>query len=265
MAGKLTRRAAMGLVLGGGIVSLAETRSFSQLVAGRGVSVSVASDPSNALLGIVDQGPVKKNDRGPMAEFINNAGDPLTITVTLDTPNDGTLFDNEDDSGTSISFTVDPGNSHIADIEAWVTGRISYGISVSSPSLSLETSGSVEAESGNVKGAVVINHPTKDKDFTADTGDNRFEVAKVDVKDVLEPDNLDRVEFRVKEGGSSGTVVGSKDVTFPASTGRYNPNSEEIIPPDSGYSIQSGTLYTMTVKVFDADGNFASETIEDRA
>lgn len=263
MSGDLTRRAALGLVATGSVLSLSGTQSFSQFVAGRGVNVSVAADPSNALLGTVDHGPVKKNERGVMTEFINNASDPMTVTVTLDAGTDGTLFDNEGGSGNSVSFTAGPGNSHLVDIQAWVTGTIFYGISVSSPSLSLETSGSVEAESGNVKGAVVINHPTKDKDFTADTGDDRFEVAKVDVKDDQAPDDLDRIEFRVKEGGSSGTVVGSKDVSFPAGTGRYDPNSGEVIQPDSGYSIQPGTLYALTIKAFDADGNFASETVED--
>lgn len=264
MTGDLTRRAALGLIGAGSMLSVSQTRSFSQFVAGRGANVSIADDPSNALVGIVDHGPVKKNSREAMAEFVDNASDTMTITVSLDTLSDGTLYDNEGESGSSVTFTVEPGNSQFVDIEAAVTGTISYSVSVSSPSLSIQTTGSVESEAGNVVGAVQVHKPSKDQAFTAHTGRQRFEVKSVDVRDEELPNNLDRIEFRVKEGGSGGSVVGSLDVTDPPPD-RYDPNGNPAvtIQPDSGYQIVQSTTYQLTIKGFDAEGNFDSSTVED--
>lgn len=264
MAGDLTRRAALGLLGAGSILSVSQTRGFSQFVAGRSANVSLADDPANALVGIDGLGPVKKNSREAMAEFLNNASDTMTITVSLDTASDGTLYDNEGESGSSVAFTVDPGNSQFVDLKAAVTGTIPYSVTVSSPSLSLQTTGSVESQTGNVRGAVVVHKPSKDGAFTASTGNQRFEVQSVDVRDEQSPNDLDRIEFRVKEGGSGGTVVGSLDVTDPPSD-RYNPkgNPAVTIQPDSGYRIAAGTTYQLTVRGFDAGGNSDASTVED--
>lgn len=228
------------------------------------MGVTVADDPANALVGIVDEGPVKKNTREVMAEFINNSNDPISITVALDSPGEGTLYDNQGQSGDSITFSLDPGNSQFVDLKAGVTGTILYDVSVDSPTLSLEATRSVESEAGNNKGAIRIKQPRKDKDFTADRTDDEFQIDKVDIEDDEAPDDLDRIEFRAREGGAAGTVVGSLDVDSPPAD-RYNPNGNPAVAfsPDSGYSIKQNTTYYLTVTAYDEAGNSDSVTVED--
>ncbi|MFB6308205.1 MAG: hypothetical protein ABEH35_02655 [Haloarculaceae archaeon] len=246
--------------------ALSSTGAFSQYTADRDFSASVAAG-SDALLGVVGQGPVKKNDREAMVEFTNNTTDAMSITVTLDTCTDGTLYDNEGNSGCSVTLSLAAGNAQFVDINASVTGTITYSISVSSSSLAIETAGSVEAESGNVKGAVRIKKPVQDKDFTADRSSNVFAVDQVDIVDDDGDSDLDRIEFRVREGGGAGTVVGAFDETNPPGD-QYSPKGKGNDPavsiqPESGYTITANTTYALTVTGYDADGNFTSETVED--
>jgi len=255
------------LKLGGGAMAAASlgiglnsTGAFSFVTVPRNSNVNVATD-GNGIVGIVGQGPVQKNQREAMVQFTNNGTEQITITVDLDTDSEGTLYDNEGGSGSVVTFTLAAGNSQFIDIEAAVTGTITYSVGVSSSSLSLDTTGTVESEAGNVKGAVRIQQPNKDQDFTADESANEFVVDKVDIRDDDGDNDLDRIEFRVREGGSAGTLVGAKDITNPPSN-RYNPNSVTI-QPDPGHTIKSSTTYALTVTGYDADGNFASETVED--
>ncbi|MFB6139439.1 MAG: hypothetical protein ABEJ26_03285 [Halosimplex sp.] len=264
MGDKLTRRAALACLGSGAVVMVTRSYGFESVAAGRDVSVAVSRD-SSALLGISNRGPVKKNHRSAMVEYTNNSNESFTITTTLDTCSDGTLYDNDGGSGCSVTTTLAPGNSQPIDISASATGTITYGISVSSASLDIETSGSVESQAGNVKGAVRIKKPSKNNDFTADWERSTFEV-DVDIEDDDGDDDLDRIEYRVREGGSGGNVVGSKDVTNPPG-GRYRTQGSdtESISPESGESVQSGTTYALTVTAYDADGNSASETVEGTA
>lgn len=256
----MTRRAALASLVTGGAATLSGTFGLSSAMANRDVSVAVA-DGANALVGVVGQGPVQKNQREAMVEYTNNTDTAATITTTLDSCSDGTLYDNEGGSGCAVSIEVAPGNARLVDISASVSGAVGYSISVSSQSFGLETSGTVEAQSGNVKGAVRIKKPSKDKDFTADTNRGIFSLKQVDIVDDQGPADLDRIEFRVREGGTSGTVVGQKDITNPPAD-QYRSKNEEV-DPNQGYAIQSGRTYALTVTGYDAQGNFSSETVED--
>lgn len=247
-------------IVAGGATTLGSSDAFDLLDAERNSPIGVASE-GKGVVGVVGQGPVKKNSREAMVEFTNNGPESVTITVTLDNSGDGTLYDNDGGSGSSVTFTLATGNSQFVDIDADVTGTITYSVNISSSSLSLDTTGSVESQSGNVESAVLIQAPSKNQDFDADKSANEFVVDKVDIRDDDGDDDLDKIEFRIREGGSSGTVVGSKDVTNPPGD-RYNPASETI-QPDSGYTIKYGTTYSLTVTGYDADGNFSSETVED--
>lgn len=242
------------------VAGLMSTGSFSLVDLDRNTTIGIASE-GNGVVGIVGQGPVQKNSREAMIELSNNSPDQATITVTLDNSSDGTLYDNEGGSGSSVTFTLASGNSQFVDIDADVTGTIGYSVSISSPSLSIDTTGSVESEAGNVKGAVRIQQPNKNQDFNVRQNQGEFVVKKVDIRDDDGDNDLDKIEFRVREGGSSGTVVGSKDVDNPPGD-RYNPKSVTI-QPDSDYTIKSNTTYSLTVTGYDVDGNFASETVED--
>lgn len=243
------------------------TGAFTAVTGDRTSAVDVAPD-GEGIVGILPQGSVKKNSRDPMVEFTNNSGSQLRITVTLDNCSDGGLFDNEDETDVcSVTFILDVGNSQLVDIDADVTGTIPYSVSVEDAAdpaaFSLNTTGSVTAETGNVAGAVDIRKPNKDQDFAIRTS-NQFELDDVDIRDNDGDDDLDRIEFTVREGQSSGTIVGSFVEDNPPGD-RYNPNTNPavVIQPNAGYTIKPGTLYTLTVRAEDADGNFATETIQD--
>jgi hypothetical protein len=250
-------------LLAGGATSFVSSDAFDLIDAGRDSTIDIASQ-GNGVVGVVGQGPVKKNSREAMVEFTNNGAEQVSITVTLDTTSDGTLYDNDGGSGSSVTFTLSAGNSQFVDIDADVTGTISYGVSVSSSSLDLDTTGTVESQSGNVDTDILIQAPSKNQDFTADPTANEFVVDKVDVRDDDgdNNDNLDRVEFRVREGGSSGTIVGSKDVDFSPPTDRYKPGSVTV-QPNAGYALKANTTYALTVTGYHTNGNFDSETVED--
>jgi hypothetical protein len=222
------------------------------------------ANPEDALLGLSGQGPVQKNQREPMVLVTNNANDAITVTVTLQDCSQGTLYDNNGGSGCSVTFSLASGNSNTVDVAAAVVGTIPYTIESTSLNTNIQTVGEVTAEAGNVKGAVRIQQPNKDQDFTASEAQNVFEVAKADVRDGDGDADLDRIEFRVRVGGAGGTVVGSFDVTNPPGD-RYAPNGNPAVsfPPDAGYSIAQNTTYALTITAFDADGNYSSETFED--
>lgn len=225
---------------------------------------------SNALVGIVGQGPVKKNTREAMVEYTNNTGETVTITTTLDTCIDGTLYDNQGNSGCSVTVTIMSGNARYVDIESAVTGTISYSVSVTSSSLSLTTDRTIQSESGNTVGAVRIQAPSKDNDFTVVQGNGQnsdeFQIKSVDVRDEDGDADLDRIEYEVEESGTGGTVVGSLTIDSPPGD-RYSPNDNpaEVFSPDSGYSIKANTTYALTVTAYDADGNSESVTVENQA
>jgi len=128
---------------------------------------------------------------------------------------------------------------------------ITYDVELSSPT--------------NDPSAVLIDKPVQDQTFTAvpDSQGNVFEVDAVDVRDDDSDADLIEVDYEIREGGTSGTVVGKETVDF-AETNRYNPSGSpaETISPDAGYSIQTDQLYTLTVTGTDANGNFDTSTVQ---
>lgn len=139
MTGKLTRRAALGLVATGSVISISESRSFSQFVAGRGVAVSTADDP-DALLGLSGV-----SDAGTIPTFTNQSNDPMVVTLGS---SDASV---EFDVGNTGSFTSDPAPFDLAVGEA-----VEVGVSGDSDSVPVaiavelqddgETVGSIELQ-----------------------------------------------------------------------------------------------------------------------
>ncbi|MFC7041993.1 hypothetical protein [Halonotius sp. GCM10025705] len=267
-SGGVTRRAAIGIILGGVALGVSTAGAFDQVDTRRPFGIAVSD--TNALVGLVDRGPVKKNAQEPMVTITNNTADTVSYTLTLDSCADGTLHSPNGGTGCSITFSLAGGNSGTVDLTAAIAGTVTYSISATSPTLSIQTTGSVTAETGNVAGAIRIQKPVQDQEFTAappqGNQGNVFEIKSVDVRDDDGDDDLVEVAYEVREGGSGGTIVGEKTVTLPPSN-RYNPNGNpaETIDPNSGYTIQSGVLYTLTVTGTDADGNTETSTIEDTA
>lgn len=250
---------AVTLGLGAAVTS---TGAFTSVTGERSSAIEVAKN-SEALIGIVGRGPVKKNTRESMVELYNNTAEQVSITVTLRTCSDGVLYDNVDESGCSVTFSLLDGASKFVDIEAAVKGTIPYSISASGDEFSLQTTYQVEAESGNVIGAVRIRAPSKDKAFSARASQDEWRISKVDVRDDDGDADLDYIEYEVVESGAGGTVVATKRTEI--SGGRYKAKNVSILPDDSGYSIQRGQTYTLRMRAYDADGNYAATTLQTTA
>lgn len=124
-------------------------------------------------------------------------------------------------------------------------------------------SATVQDTSGNSGSAITIQSPSKDSEFTADVGDNQFEVSSVDVRDNDGDDDLVEVAYEVNEGDVDGTTVGTKTVTFNPTSRYRNNNQTEIVQPDDGYSLNDNQQYTLVVQGRDADDNIASATVQD--
>lgn len=245
-------------VLGVGAVSLGQyvqsTGAFDLVTASRGVDASVASE-GNGLVGIVGQGDVQKNQREAMVKFTNNSPDTVTITVSLDNPADGTLYDNEGGSGSSVTFSLPSGNLQYIDINADIQGVVPYSVSVTSASLSLNTTGSVEAVGGNANDFVRISNL---QDLQANSDDqNNWTLGKIQIQDRDGDDDLDRVEYEIND--STGTLRASRTVQI--SGKQYQDQDLTFNPHDSSYDLPEGEKYTLTATGYDVDGNSSSDTV----
>ncbi|SIR98106.1 hypothetical protein [Natronorubrum thiooxidans] len=261
----MKRRVFMGLgVASIGAGALHSTGAFSAVNAARGVSVS-AAPLGDGLIGIVDQGPVKRNNKEPMVEISNNTTGSVSYEITLDTCSDGTLYDNDGGSGCSVTFTLNAGNSQFVSIEAAVTGTVSYTISTSG-SVSLEATRTVESESGNTNPNVRIQAPNKDQDFTAalpqGNSGNIFEIKSVDIRDETNNVGLAEIKYEVREGSANGRLVAEKTV-IPPDPDRYKPNGNpaETIEPNSGEIVKSDQLYTLRIRGENNNGDFNTTTL----
>jgi hypothetical protein len=252
--GSLSRRAAVALIGGGGLLGLSGTGAFTQVDSERPFEVSTATG-ANAIVGIVSQGDVQKNTREAMVQFINNHSAEITVTVTLDHPSDGKLYDNEGGSGASVSFDLPPDNKQFVDINAVIQGEISYSVSVTSANLDLDTNRSVEAVGGNANKYVRVYNLQK---FQANSGsDNNWTIDKVQVQDRYRPPNLDYVTYEITD--SDGTLRYSE--TIQISGGQYQDQNLTFSPDDSEYDLPEGEKYTFTATGYDSDGNFGSDTV----
>ncbi|PSP85254.1 hypothetical protein BRC83_03305 [Halobacteriales archaeon QS_1_68_17] len=273
--GRISRRRLL-VGLGGGLVGAgtlsmaADTGAFSSATTPREAAVSIA-EPENALVGLDINSPVKKNSRDPLVYVTNNLNVDVTVTITLDTCTDGTLYDNAgnaddcsaaDDSTTTATSTIVSGDTGRFDIESNVSGQyIYFDIDASGDGFSLSTQDRTYAESGNVKGAVFIQ---KFKGLKTNTrgNNNEWTIDIVHVKDDDGDDDLDRVEFEIQE---ETTTVGTKTITCGCDGGKaYNPggNPDVTIQPDApNYTVDSTKSYTATVTGYDADGNYDTDTI----
>lgn len=115
MPGKkqVTRRAALGLIAGGGVLGASETLGFSNVTADRGVSIDTAAD-EDALLGIKNR---ENPDQTP--EFVNNTADEMEITLSNPSEsNQGATFNViGGGSGSTVTFSLASGASQEVEIE----------------------------------------------------------------------------------------------------------------------------------------------------
>lgn len=269
--GGLSRRAVLGglgtVLVGGGAGAALATGAYKSATGPRSSQLAAAAD-ENAVYGMDIQSPVQKNSRDPLLYFTNNFSEAVSVTVTLQTCSDGTLYAPDGSTGCSVTSTVQSGNTNQFDIEAAVSGvSVPFTIDVSSPSSTFTASRETFAESGQVKSETWIK---KLQGLTPrESPDNDWTVKDVKVEDVEGAENLDRVEFEVRE--PDGTVVGAftadcSDPSINCNGGaKYQPQgnpSVTIDPVDNGYQVDSTIVYSLTVTGYDQDGNSDSDTID---
>ncbi len=268
----LSRRAVLaGLgtaLVGGGAGAALATGAYDSATGFRGSQLGTAPDP-NAVAALDIQSPVQKNSRDPLLFFTNNFGEAVQVTVTLQTCSDATLYAPGGSSGCSVtSSSIPSGNTVEFDIEAAVSGvSVPFTVEVSGPSSSFTADRQTVAEAGQTKSETWIK---KLQGLTPrDPPQNDWTVKDVKVEDVQGAENLDRVEFRVRE--PDGTLVGSFDAVCSdpnvdcAGGSKYQPkgNPSVVIDPiDNGYTVDSSTVYSLTVTGFDQDGNSDSDTVD---
>lgn len=255
---RITRRAALGLIGGGAVLASMETLGFTNVTGDRSVNVSTADDP-DALIGLLIADQVKRRNRELLADVTNNTDTDLSITFSLDDPTQGTLYGPDGGSGNSVTFSLVAGNTKPVDIEAAVGGEIISFTITTTGDVGFEATRETEAVSGKVERAVEIERLIG---FESRLNTNTWTInQRVKVTSTIDSNTLDRVEYEVTDG--SGDVVGS--LTHDTSGDVYekegNPNSPAItIEPDSGYTLQQGETYELTVTGWDNEGNFAVET-----
>lgn len=256
-----------GAVLFGAVAATRQSGAFSSIVGDRISAMDIAPE-GEGVIGLEPQDTVQFKQRDPLIQITNNHTETVTITVSLhDKDSDGTLYDNEGEEGATVSFNLPVGDSHIVDIRADITGNIPYDIDVSSPSLSFSAIRSTESTAGLNHGAVAIFKPNSDADFTSNLTLDQWEVSQIDVRDDDGDDDLSHIDLRVREGGATGDTVATATIDIPAtSSGRYAPAGQldAIIKPDDlAYSLKSNTLYNLAFLAYDADDNFAAESLDD--
>lgn len=114
--------------------------AFSLIDAARNSNLGVASD-SNAELGLVITDPVQNCERQDLVEVTNDFNQNIEVTVSLNDGSIGTLYDPNNDSGDSVTFTLASGNSGIVELDADYTGSLpttfGFDISASGSALSV--------------------------------------------------------------------------------------------------------------------------------
>lgn len=261
--GRLTRRAALGLIGGGAFTLAAETFGFTNIEASRVTNVDVADD-SSALVGLLISDQVRKNNRELLANVTNNTGHDLSVTFSLVDPAQGTLYAPDGSTGDSVTFSLAADATRAVDIEAAVGGEtVPFEIDADAAGFSFRATRETEAVAGNNPGAVNVKHAKK---FVARADENDWIFDNKVTVEFLDHFG-DRVEYEVTD--PSGTVVGTLthgvgDATTYERQGTGNTPAVRIDPVD-GYQVRSGTEYQVTVTGWDVQDNFDSETRTDTA
>lgn len=214
MGRKLTRRAALGLIGGGAVISVADTRSFSQLTAGREMSVSTADDP-NALLGLDG---VTASDTIPT--FTNQADVPMSVTLT--SPNSSAEFD----VGNTGTFTSNPAPFDLA-----VGETVEVGVTGGSESVPVD----VEAElqrNGDAVGSIELQ-----RDFAVSQA-GQIEVTP----DVKSAGNSGKYEFGLVNSGDVDVTIEAISIVETSNPDASVVHDKKILTVN-GLQVRSDSIY----------------------
>ncbi|WP_254766565.1 hypothetical protein [Salinilacihabitans rarus] len=267
---RITRRAALGLVGGGALLTAGETLGVTSVTSTREVSVSVNGD-SGGFVGLLVNDQVRKNRRERLVDVTNNTDEAIDVTVSLSDCGHGALYGPDGVSGCTVEFGLAAsglaGDSKTVEVEAAAGGiSVPFAITATSSALSFEATRSTDAAFGTgTDGAVEI---TTVKKFRASAGDDDWTVEEIEAVSNDEPSELDHVAFEVRADAGDGDVVG----TFEESAGgneylRSGSNDDPAITiePDGGHGIDRNAAYELTVTVSDTASNFDSATELTRA
>lgn len=266
---KTTRRAALGLVGTGVVLTTADTFGFSVARGDRGVSLDTTTDPE-ALVGLLVNDLVKKNQQEQLVTVTNTLNEGLEVTVSLSDCGQGTLVGPDGSTGCTVGFELRPsgtdGDSKTVDITSDADGEtVPFTITATSSSLSFDATRSTNVASGNTEGAVAI---TNVKKFEANDNDDNWTIREVEAVSNDENYELERVEYEVRTSDGNGEVVGGLEEN--ASGNEYsrigsNQNPAIVIEPDDGHTLEKNMQYELTVTAYDSGGNFDSVTKSDKA
>jgi len=247
---EITRRTAIGLLTGGTLLSLSESAGFGTVVADRLTNISVTDDP-NALVGLIVNDQVRKNQRELLLEIENNTSATVEFAVSLDDSTQGTLY-----NGTS---TIGPEGSFSVEIEANVKdATIPFTVTGTSPAFGFEATRETTAVTGNTQGAVTIDRLKK---FEVDGANERWTIMDIEVSADGE---LDRVEYEVADAGGTVRASRTDDAagTEYVRDGTGNNPGVALQPDDPGDGVDNGTTYELTVTAFDTNNNVAVQTVQ---
>jgi hypothetical protein len=244
-------------VAGVGIgLELIRPSAYTTAVSGRDTTTTIADDTNDALLGLFVASSIKKNQQSQLVEITNNAGQSLTLTVSLDNPAQGSLTG---PLGTGSAVTVPLGIGQTATVDCIsnepASTTVPFTIAHSSPELSFTIHRQTVVATGNTPGEVSID---KLQQFGTDAGADIWTIKTLEASSTNF--NLDRVELAVRESGT-GTVVATEtfaniNATQFVRSGTGNSPGITLQPDTAGYDVSPTLAYDLTVTAIDTAGNF---------
>lgn len=260
----LTRRAALGLVAAGGVTMLTETFGFSNAVASRAASVSTADDP-NALVGLDVATSVTKNQVSDLVDVTNNRSETISVTVSLINGDGGTtsdLYFNGSNVGDSVTFDLAPGNSKLVRVETTLNDGsvLDFNVSATSADFDFTADRTTDVVAGNTANAVTIQQFS---DLSADPGADEFTVGTATGKDDDGDDDLDYAAFAVfdADGNKVGSTTDSSQIEQNGAKYQLQGGNESITFA-ADEDVVAGETYTFRFKLYDVDGNSATEYLD---
>lgn len=252
---RITRRAALGLVAGGGFVLGAETFGFTNVTALRGTAVDVAGDSADALLGITETGDTPTNqENADVVEITNNADqefDTLATTVNLDDPNGSLVI--SDPFAASLPQGDTTGLEMACDGGGDGTATVTVDAEAVGPSIRIHVPDFTHTFDYSCTGQAALGLTIEDVRGLEDNNPDHEYAAEVDVQE-NDNDQTQNFEVTLTITGDSGGVV--YDQT--RSPREIRNETITVSFDDIGQLPEDDYDYTVTADADNANGDTAS-------
>ena len=264
---RITRRSALALVAAGGVVAGAETLGYTNVSGSRGVDITTADDPVDALLGIdaeEDIGELTANDGAvQVAELINNLDDTIdVINVVVEAGDDGVLTASADpkfgisSGGTSSALTECESQEAVGERD------VTFGVSAESPSVSItDAQFTVTVDIQCQKGTVEPSASGLEGVFVSDLEDNvAAQEQTYEFRLTADLPAGERVEI-VLDRAIGGNSIDFGDATFETDspgtvTGRES-GKDYVLTFTADEALDAGVTVSITATGVDTTGNTA--------